>query len=214
MDNLIKINNSVKKVIFLLNAKQDGGGDFGFGAKLIKKLKSIGILPKNMFVVLNFNNDFYKKFTDLNLNFRTNCEGTPRINLDEFLLNEEEIGNLRVMLNSICSDYKLLYNINDTDTNFCYSDPLPTSGITTYTKSSKNEHRTADNIDSRIKIILNNLKTEGNCTVNKDFITQFYSNFTTNRLFKIWVINTIKTFLVTDLSDSSLCEMIYIHSSN
>ena len=191
-----------KKVIFFLNAKEDGSGDFAVGSKIMKILVDNHILKENITVILRMDNNFINDYINLNNEFKKNCLQEQKITTENLKLSIEDISALNKITSSICTIYKKYYAM-PSDSNFCY-ERLDVTNL-----SNNVTHATKEDMDLNIKFrdnvltILQKNLTEGTCSINSETLRTFYTSFVTNRQFTIYMLNVIKFFLNTDLSSSN-----------
>ena len=201
------MNINTTKILFLLNAMPDGGGDFSFGSKIVSNLKNMGIKDDNIFVVMKLDDLFINEYLNFNKLFKNNCIDKQSINEDELFLNDKDICTLKKITISICDTYKILYNKEDN--NFCYLNrPAETEQqIITYKSDRKKTNfqniNLQNHFEKQIKNIIDKNLKAGRCSIDHNSFLNFYNKFITNDFFKIWITNTIKFFLSVNINTSN-----------
>lgn len=195
------------KILFLLNATPDGGGDFSFGSKIVSNLKNMGIKKENIYIVLQLDDSFINEYINFNKLLKSNCLDKQLISDDQFILTDQDICTLKNITISICDTYKYLYN-NDKD-DFCYLNRPSENDYKIITHElDEKEYNTKNmnlqnHFERQIKEIIDRNLKSGKCSVDRDSLLNFYNKFVTNDLFKIWIVNTIKFFLSVEIKTSN-----------
>jgi hypothetical protein len=199
---------SNKKVVFFLNAKQDGSGDFAIGNKIVNKLMEMGIQNTNITIIFYFDNEFLENFINFNKEFKKNCT-TEQIKTSTHQISESDYEYLNSITLSICEMYKKIYG---TDDNALCINPInkEITKIITHPTSDSNLIPNVNFSDTILQILKQNL-TDGYCSVDKQIFMDFYDGFVNNAFFSIWMINIIKFFINSNLSS---CNYRYSNKNN